>query len=86
MKVFLKIRISDHVVPDRERHGKMDTYKKRDEKYTKRTAKEFAKENFMQPRGYRARHIDIVFNDDNYTSYEKALQAIEARLDEFDPE
>lgn len=86
LKVFLKIRISDHIPPMRAEHGELLTYDERDSKYTKQKAKEYAEMHFNQPRGYRIRRINIIFNDDNYTSYEKALQAIESKLDEFDPE
>jgi len=40
----------------------------------------------IQRRGYKARRIDVVFNDEHYTSYETALRDIENKLDEFDPE
>lgn len=86
LKVFLKIRISDHIPPAREENSTLLTYDERDSKYTKQRAKEYAESHFNQPRGYRVRRINIIFNDDNYTSYEKALQAIESKLDEFDPE
>lgn len=86
LKVFLKIRISDHIPPDREIDGEMTTYDERDSKYVKQKAKDYAMTHFNQPRGYRARRINIIFNDDNYTSYEQALRAIESKLDEFDPE
>lgn len=82
LKVFLKLRISDHIPSSRDSMS----YDERDSRYVKQKAKEYAQEHFNQPRGYRARRINIVFNDDNYTSYEKALQAIESKLDEFDPE
>lgn len=86
LKVFLKIRVSDHVPSARYVDGKLVSYDRRDKAYTDDQARQYAKEHFNQPRGYRARRINIVFNDDNYQSYEAALQAIEERLDEFDPE
>lgn len=85
LKIYLKIRISDHEIGDDSRRS-IPNYAKRDQDFVNRRAKEYAKENFNQPRGYRARRIDIVFNDENYTSYESALRAIEDKLDDFDPE
>lgn len=82
LKVYLKIRISDHEIGDDSRRD-IPKYSKRDQDYVNKRAKQYAQENFGQPRGYRARRIDIVFNDDNYTSYESALRAIEDRLDDF---
>jgi len=82
LKIFLKIRISDHTVSDRPGSKYVD----RDAKYVKDQAQKLAMERYNQKRGWRARRIDIVFDDDHYTSYEQALRAIENRLDEFDPE
>ena len=85
LKIYLKIRISDHtIVNDNSRD--IASYKKRDEAHVKNKAKEYAQQHFSQPRGYRARRLDIVFNDENYTSYESALKDIEKKLDEFDVE
>ena len=84
LKVLLKIRVSDHVLDDRKLNGKLVTYNKRDLKYMNDQAKEYASKHFNQSRGYRARHLNIVFNDDLFTSYEDALRAIEESLDDFD--
>lgn len=83
LKVYLKIRISDHAIDD-DSSRDIASYKKRDEAYVKNKAKEYAETHFSQPRGYRARRIDVIFNDQNYASYEQALRAIEKKLDEFD--
>lgn len=85
LKVYLKLRISDHQIGDDNRRN-IPKYAKRDQDFVNRRAREYAQENFNQPRGYRARRIDIVLNDENYTSYESALRAIEDKLDDFDPE
>lgn len=86
LKVYLKIRISDHVPEDKVIDDKLTSYAQRDAKYVKEKASRYAQENFNQRRGYRARRIDVVFNDEHYTSYETALRDIENKLDEFDPE
>lgn len=86
LKVYLRIRVSDHVVPDRIERGKISTHKQRSKKFTNDQAREYAQEKFNQARGYRARDINIVMNDEFYTSYESALRDIEKSLDEFDPE
>lgn len=86
LKVLLKIRVSDHTIPDRKASGKLTTYTKRDQRYMNHEAKKLATEKYGQSRGYRARHLNIVFNDENFTSYEAALRAIEGSLDDFDPE
>lgn len=85
LKVYLKLRISDHQIGVDDRRN-IPKYAKRDQDLVNKRAREYAQENFNQPRGYRARRIDIVFNDENYTSYESALRAIEDKLDDFDPE
>lgn len=85
LEVFLKIRVSDHAI-DNDISRNISNYAKRDQDYINKEAKKYAQEHFNQPRGYRGRRIDIVFNDDNYTSYEAALRAIEDKLDQFDPE
>ena len=84
LKILLKIRVSDHVIPDAEIDGKLISYNERDRRYMNQQAQQYAKEHFNQSRGYRARHLDIVFNDDKFTSYEEALRAIEDNLDDFD--
>lgn len=86
LKIFLKIRISDHSVPDKVIKGKNTTYKQRDSRYVKDKVAKFAKETFNQTRGYKMRTLDIVFDDMHFRSYESALRHIENKLDEFDPE
>lgn len=86
LRVFLKIRISDHEAPGREIDGKFATQNKLSTENLHKIAKEHAETHYNQHRGYRARLIDIVLNDEHFTSYESALQEIEDRLDEFDPE
>ena len=86
LRVFLKIRISDHEAPGREIGGKFTTQKKLATENLHKISKEYAESNYNQHRGYKARLIDIVLNDEHFTSYEQALQEIEDRLDEFDPE
>ena len=83
--VYLKLRISDHTIDD-DASRSIPQYAKRDQDFVNKLAKKYAEEHFGQPRGYRARRIDIVFNDEAYTSYESALRAIEEDLDRFDPE
>lgn len=84
LKVLVKLRLSDHCIPDRFIRGKQVSQKDSSAKYTKELAKSIAKDKYNQTRGYRSRNIDIVFNDKHYTSYEDALRDIEASLDEFD--
>jgi len=84
LRVFLKIRVSDHLAPDRTFHGRRISQKELSTNYVKEQSKKYAESNFNQKRGYRPRLIDIVFDDEHYTSYEKALRDIEDRLDEFD--
>lgn len=84
LRVFVKLRISDHEVPDRVKYGKLDKSKRRDSSHIKKEAKDFAKDRYGQIRGYRPRRIEIIFNDEHYTSYEEALRAIQEALDQFD--
>lgn len=87
LKIFLKIRISDHNPPSwKVGDTEVVTYNDRDKAYMANQAKEYAEKHFKQPRGYRIRRINIVFNDEFYTSYGDALIAIEDELDRFDPE
>lgn len=84
LRIFLKIRVSDHEVEDDRRNGKFSTFSQRDSKYVSNQAKEYAQQRFSQKRGYRSRRLDIVFDDTHYTSFESALRDIEDKLDEFD--
>lgn len=86
LRVFVKLRVSDHAVGAKIRDGKLITHKKRDLEHIKNEAKKLAYEKYGQVRGYAPRRMDIIFDDQHYRSYEKALQAIEKQLDEFDPE
>jgi len=86
LRVFVKLRVSDHTVDSRYKDGKMITHKKRDVEHIKKEARKLAYNKYGQTRGYAPRRIDIVFDDEHYKSYEKALQAIEKQLEEFDPE
>lgn len=85
LRVFLKIRVSDHEVPD-NLASRGSTYKQRDIKHIKEEASKLAREKYNQKRGYVGRRLDIVFDDNHYSSYEDALQDIEKLLDKFDPE
>lgn len=84
LRVFVKLRVSDHEVPDRVKYGQLDKYKQRDRDYINKEAKQFAEQQYGQIRGYRPRRIEIIFNDEHYTSYEQALRAIQEALDQFD--
>lgn len=84
LKVLVKIRVSDHKAPDRVIHDQAVSSQELSSMHVKNLAKEIAKERYNQDRGYRPRNIDIIFDDDHYTSYESALRDIEHRLDEFD--
>lgn len=86
LRVFVKLRVSDHAVPNRTYRGREISHEKIDDGYTKREAKKFAIDRYNQERGYHPRRLDIIFDDAHYTSYEQALRAIESKLDEFDPE
>lgn len=85
LKVFVKLRISDHVAPDRKKNGERISQKELSVDHVKEEAAKYAREHFNQRRGYKPRLIDIIFDDEHFTSYEKALCEIEDRLDEFDP-
>lgn len=86
LRVFVKLRVSDHAVDVRYKDGKLITHKKRDIEHIKKEAQKLAYTKYGQTRGYAPRRIDIIFDDEHYKSYEKALQAIEKQLEEFDPE
>lgn len=85
LKLLVEIRISDHTAPGRRIRGKNVSQEKLRNEFLKGKAKEIAQDKFNQTRGFRWRPIDIVFDDDHFTSYEQALREIEDRLDEFDP-
>lgn len=86
LRVFVKLRVSDHSVDARYKNGNLITHKKRDIEHIKKEAQKLAYTKYGQTRGYAPRRIDIIFDDEHYRSYEKALQAIEKQLEEFDPE
>ena len=86
LKIFLKVRVSDHIVPDRLIRGELSKHKDKDLSYTYQEAKNYASDKYNQKRGFKARPLDIIFNDDHYISYEQALRAVEDKLDEFDSE
>lgn len=86
LRVFVKLRVSDHAVDVRYVDGKPLTHKRRDIEHIKKEAQKLAYEKYGQTRGYAPRRLDIIFDDKHYQSYEKALQAVEKQLEEFDPE
>ena len=86
LKIIVEIRISDHPAPGRDIHGQFVSQQELRNNYLKQKAKRIAEEKYGQKRGFKWRAIDIIFNDDHFTSYEDALREIENRLDEFDPE
>ena len=86
LRVFVKLRVSDHVVGTKTFRGKETTYRQRDDKYIHDEARQFAKDHFNQSRGYKPRHIEIILDGEHCSSYEEALTRIETRLEEFDPE
>lgn len=85
LRVFVKLRVSDHAVGARRKNGKYTTHNQRDMEHIKKEAKKLAYEKYGQTRGYAPRRLDIIFDDQHYQSYERALRAIEQSLDEFDP-
>lgn len=84
LQVLVKLRVSDHTNEGRKVGEVYKSSRKLSQGYVKKLAKDIAEERYGQTRGYRGREIDIVFDDNHYTSFEKALRAIEDRLDEFD--
>ena len=84
LRVLVKIRVSDHESPDRQFKGRTVPSGKLAHEYVHDKARELAQDRFHQTSGYRPRTIDIVFDDEHFTSYESALRQIESKLDEFD--
>lgn len=84
LRVLVKIRVSDHELPDRQFNGRTVPSGKLAYDHVHERARELAKARFNQTSGYRPRSIDIIFDDEHFTSYEDALRQIEAKLDEFD--
>ena len=83
LKMIVELRLSDHPANDRMIKGKLVPNKKSAEAHLKKLAQELATK-YGQTRGYRYRRIDIIFDDNHYTSYEEALREIENKLDSYE--
>lgn len=86
LRILVKLRISDHDVPDRTFRSGTASGRQLAESHTKHLAENIAKTKYNQSRGYRPRTLDIIFDDNHFVSYESALRYLEDRLDEIDPE
>lgn len=79
LKAFIRLRISDHDLPDRTVKGKFYTGTKLAQTYFNDKTKELAK-SYNQTRGYKKRMINIVLDGVSYNSYEEVLNHIEDRI------
>lgn len=85
LTVVLVLRISDHPLLDTV--SKTGAIKKSSKQkfldYAKSEAKKIA-DQYTQKRGYKIQPIVITFDDNNYSSYELALNEIQDKVEEFD--
>lgn len=85
LKVVLVLRISDHPLSDTitKTGNTKKSGKQKFLEYAKSEAKKIADE-YAQKRGYKIRPVMIIFDDNNYSSYELALNDIQNKIEEFD--
>ena len=78
-KALVRVRISDHEVPDRIIDGELMSHDKHMIQLMKQRAKQTAK-SYGQTRGYKSKYLDIILDGVHYFSYEDALDTIKKYL------
>lgn len=78
-KALVKIRVSDHKVPDRIIDGELISHDKHMTQLMKQRSQKIAK-SYGQTRGYKYRYLDFIMNGTHYFSYEDVLNDIKKYL------
>ena len=79
IRVIVNVRVSDHANPDKP----WGTADERRNRYVSRIRDELAKEYEVKKKPMRV-PVDIIFNDENYTSYTDALFGIYDKLEDIE--